>query len=310
MPIVISKDLPAFDVLTKENIFVMNTNRADTQDIRPIEIAIVNLMPTKVDTETQLLRLLGNTPLQVNITLVNTKTYKGTHVAEDHMEKFYKNFDDIKHRKFDGMIVTGAPVETMDFEKVKYWDELKEIMDFANINVTSTIYICWGAQAALYHHYGISKIMLPKKLFGIFPTENVQENELLLKGMSDKFYMPHSRYTTIDEKAVQKNKELVILAKSKEAGISIIKSTDNSKIFILGHVEYERYTLKKEYFRDLDKGVDTEMPESYFMDKNFEKVNMSWASTANIIFYNWLNYYIYQATPYDIDQVGSQGTKM
>ena len=303
MPIVISKDLPAFDVLTKENIFVMHSDRAASQDIRPIKIAILNLMPTKRETETQLLRLLGNTPLQVNITLVNTKSYKGKNTPDTHLEKFYKSFDDIKHQKFDGMIVTGAPVETIGFDEVKYWDELKEIMDFTLTNVTSTAFICWGAQAALYHFYGIDKTPLPKKMFGIFPTVAMQENELLTKGLSDEFFIPHSRHTAIDEKSVLRNTDLIPLAKNRETGISIIKSRDNGQFFFTGHVEYDRYTLKKEYFRDLDKGLAIETPVNYFTDNNCERVNMSWTSTANILFSNWLNYYVYQATPYDIEEI-------
>jgi len=304
MPIVISKDLPAFDVLTREKIFVMQPSRAATQDIRPIEIAILNLMPTKVDTETQLLRLLGNTPLQVNVTLVNTKSYKSKNADESHMEKFYRTFDTVKHRKFDGMVITGAPVETMDFESVKYWDELKEIMDFAQSNVTSTMYICWGAQAALYHFYGIGKAPLVKKMFRVFPTSASQDNDMLTKGLSDEFFIPHSRHTAIDERAVLRNPDLTVLAKSKDAGISVIKSKDNRKVFFTGHVEYDRYTLKREYYRDLDKGLPIETPVNYFTDAACEKVNMSWTSTANILFFNWLNYYVYQTTPYDIETIG------
>ena len=305
MPIVIQKDLPAFDVLTKENIFVMPTNRALTQDIRPLKIAIVNLMPTKIETETQLLRLLGNTPLQVNITLINTASYKSRHVSENHMSKFYKSFDEVKNNKFDGMIVTGAPVETMNFEDIDYWEELTQIMDYAKKNITTTIYICWGAQAALYHFYGIDKIPLPKKMFGIFPTVALQTNELLTKGLSDVFYIPHSRHTALNEKELYKHPELVVLAKSDEAGASIIKSTDNRNIFITGHVEYDRDTLKNEYFRDLNKGLEIESPKNYFTDNKCEKVNMSWTSTASILFSNWLNYYVYQITPYDIDEINN-----
>ena len=303
MPIVIQKDLPAFDVLTKENIFVMPTNRAATQDIRPLDIAIVNLMPTKIETETQLLRLLGNTPLQVNVTLINTASYKSRHTSESHMSKFYKSFADIKNRTFDGMIVTGAPVETMAFEDVDYWHELTEIMDYAQKNVTTTLYICWGAQAALYHFYGIDKIPLPKKKFGIFPTVALKPTEMLTKGLSDVFFVPHSRHTVINEKEVYKNTELTVLAKSDEAGITLIKSNDNRNIFVTGHVEYDRDTLKTEYFRDLNKGLKIESPKNYFADGKCDKVNMSWTSTATILFSNWLNYYVYQATPYDIESI-------
>ena len=306
MPIVIQKDLPAFDILTKEIIFVMPTNRAITQDIRPLEIAIVNLMPTKIETETQLLRLLGNTPLQVNVTLINTASYKSRHVSENHMAKFYRSFDEVKNKKFDGMIITGAPVETMSFEDIDYWDELTEIIDYAQKNIFTTIYICWGAQAALYHLYGIDKIPLPKKMFGIFPTVALQPNELLTKGLSDVFYIPHSRHTAINEREIARHPELVPLARSEEAGLSIIKSADNKNIFITGHVEYDRDTLKNEYFRDLNKGLPIESPKNYFLDSKCDKVNMSWTSTANILFSNWLNYYVYQATPYDIETINEE----
>lgn len=306
MPIVIQKDLPAFDILTKENIFVMPTNRALTQDIRPIEIAVVNLMPTKIETETQLLRLLGNTPLQVNITLVNMASHKSKNTCENHMARFYKSFDEIKNLKFDGMVITGAPVETMSFESVDYWDELVGLMNYASKNVTTTIYICWGAQAALYHFYGIDKIHLPQKFFGIFPTVALQPGEMLTKGLSDVFYVPHSRHTAIMEKEVYKHPELTVLAKSDEAGATIIKSNDNKNIFITGHVEYDRDTLKKEYFRDLNKGLPIESPKNYFVDNKCDKVNMSWTSTATILFSNWLNYYVYQATPYDIEEINNQ----
>ncbi|MBQ9715976.1 MAG: homoserine O-succinyltransferase [Clostridia bacterium] len=306
MPIVIQKDLPAFDILTKENIFVMATNRAITQDIRPIEIAIVNLMPTKIETETQLLRLLGNTPLQVNITLVNMASHKSKNTCESHMARFYKNFDEIKNLKFDGMVITGAPVETLNFEDVDYWDELVSLMNYARKNVTTTIYICWGAQAALYHYYGIDKIPLGQKFFGIFPTVALHPGEMLTKGLSDIFYVPHSRHTAIMEKEVYKHPELTVLAKSDEAGATIIKSNDNKSIFITGHVEYDRDTLKKEYFRDLNKGLPIESPKNYFADNKCDKVNMSWTSTATILFSNWLNYYVYQATPYDIEEINNE----
>ena len=297
MPIIIPRDLPAYEILTKENIFVMNTERAVTQDIRPIEIALLNLMPTKVDTETQLLRLLGNTPLQVNVTLLNTGSYKSRNVSEEHLSRFYKSFGAVKDKHFDGMIITGAPVESLPFEEVLYWDELKEIMDFANRMVTSTIYICWGAQAALYHHYGIKKVALKRKMFGVYPVVKTS-NDLLLKGMDDVFCIPHSRHTAIDEKAVLSNPNLQVLAVSKSAGISIIKSSDGKKIFLTGHSEYDRDTLKKEYERDLSKGLSISPPVAYFSDKALSSVNMNWTSAANLIYYNWINYYVYQATPY------------
>ncbi len=299
MPIIIPKDLPAFSVLTNENIFVMTESRAMSQDIRPIEIAIVNLMPTKIETETQLMRLLGNTLLQVNVTLVATESYKSKNTSEEHLKRFYKTFEEIKDKHFDGMIITGAPVETMEYDEVKYWDELKRIMDFADSNVTSTINICWGAQAALHYYYGIEKVPFAKKLFGVFPYTAENEYELLLKGMDDVFYIPMSRHTTVDENAVRDNAELEVLASNKEQGIAIIKSRDNRRFFFLGHSEYDRDTLKTEYLRDVDKGLDIDMPANYFKDGNVDNVEVKWKSTANLLFYNWLNYYVYQVTPYE-----------
>ena len=304
MPIIISKELPAYDVLRGEKIFVMDSVRAVTQDIRPLEVAIVNLMPTKEVTETQLMRLLGNTPLQVNIHLIGTASYKSTHVSEAHMHKFYRSIDEVRGMKFDGMIVTGAPVETIPFEEVKYWDELVSIMEFARENVTSTIYICWGAQAALYHFYGIGKQLLPKKLFGIYPTYATQENDMLLKGMDDTFYIPHSRHTRIDEDAVRKCPHIKVLAVSPEAGIAIAKTHDNRSFFFTGHAEYDRFTLKNEYERDLAKGLAIDPPKDYFVNDDLGVVDMKWRSTANLLFYNWLNYYVYQVTPFEIGEVG------
>ncbi len=299
MPIIIPKDLPAYESLLKEKIFVMDKERAGTQDIRPIEIAILNLMPTKEETETQLVRLLSNSPLQVNVTFIGTATYKPTHVCSDHMQKFYRSLDEVKNVKFDGMIITGAPVETLAFEDVAYWNELVEIMDFADKNVTSTIYICWGAQAALYHHFGIGKSELPKKMFGVFPTKAVVENDMLLKGMDDVFYIPNSRHTEADQSAIEKCRDIKILARSDESGIAIAKTHDNKKFFFMGHAEYDRDTLKKEYLRDKNKGLPIEKPKNYFIGDT-EEVNMSWKSTANLLFYNWLNYYVYQVTPFEL----------
>ena len=304
MPIIISKELPAYEVLRGEKIFVMDSVRAVTQDIRPLEVAIVNLMPTKEVTETQLMRLLGNTPLQVNIHLIGTASYKSTHVSEAHMHKFYSSIDEVRGMKFDGMIVTGAPVETIPFEDVKYWDELVSIMDFARENVTSTIYICWGAQAALYHFYGIGKQLLPRKLFGIYPTNATQENDMLLKGMDDTFYIPHSRHTRVDEEALRKCPHVKVLAVSPEAGIAIAKTHDNRSFFFTGHAEYDRFTLKNEYERDLAKGLEIDPPKDYFVNNDLGVVDMKWRSTANLLFYNWLNYYVYQVTPFEIGEVG------
>lgn len=299
MPIVISKDIPAFSALKEENIFVMNDERAFTQDIRPLEIAILNLMPTKVETETQFMRLLSNSPLQVNITLLYTETYKSKNTAAAHLEKFYKKFDDIKDKHFDGMIITGAPVETMPFEEVKYWDELKKIFDFADKQVTSTIYICWGAQAALYYYYGVDKKLLPEKLFGVFPHKKyIEQHDPLLKGIDDVFYVPHSRHTTVDIEDVKKVDDLIILSESEYTGLSIAKSRDNKKIFLTGHMEYDRFTLKTEYERDLAKGLKIKPPFNYFTDDTHTDVKVTWTSAANLFYTNWLNYYVYQVTPF------------
>ena len=298
MPIVIPKSLPAHDILSEENIFVMSHARASEQDIRPIEIAIVNLMPTKVDTETQLMRLLGNSPLQVNVTLVNTDSYVSKNTPPEHMRKFYKTFAEIRNRHFDGMIITGAPVETLPFEDVAYWRELQGIMDYADKYITSTLFICWGAQAALYHYYGIDKTVLPKKLFGVYRVRALDGNEPLLRGMNDIMHIPMSRHTTVDEDAVYAHDELKVLAAGDECGISIIKSKDNKKFFFTGHSEYDRYTLRKEYLRDLGKGLDITPPLHYFIDGDTDRVNMKWRSTATLLFSNWLNY-VYQVTPFD-----------
>ena len=301
MPIVIPKDIPAFSILKKENIFVMPKKRAESQDIRPIEIAVVNLMPTKIETETQLLRLLANTPLQVNLTLIKTATYKATNASENHMERFYKTFDEVKDVRFDGMIVTGAPVENLDFKEVAYWEELKRIFDYADKMVTSTIFICWGAQAAMYHYYGIEKKALPKKLFGVFKNHATVASEPLLKGLNDFFSIPHSRYTEIDAAAVRADKKLRVLAEGEESGISIVKSKDDSKFFFFGHSEYDRETLKNEYLRDKAKGIKIDPPANYFIGGDINKINMSWNSTGNLLFYNWLNHYVYQVTPYNLE---------
>lgn len=299
MPIVISRDIPAYAALKAENIFVMNDERAFTQDIRPLEIAILNLMPTKVETETQFMRLLSNSPLQVNITLVYTESYKSKNTAAAHLERFYKKFDDIKHKHFDGMIITGAPVETMPFEEVAYWQELTKIFDFADSHVTSTIYICWGAQAALYYHYGIRKYLLPTKLFGIFPHKKlIDQHDPLLKGIDDVFYIPHSRHTSVKLEDVKKVEDLVVLSESEYTGLSIAKSKDNKKIFLTGHMEYDRDTLKKEYERDVARGLPIHPPVNYFTDETCTDVRLTWSSAANLFYTNWLNYYVYQVTPF------------
>lgn len=301
MPIVIPKEIPAFETLEAENIFVMNNERAVSQDIRPIEIAILNLMPTKIETETQLLRSLANSPLQINVTFITTETYIPKNIEKSHLDKFYTCFSDIKHKKFDGMIITGAPVEKLDFCDVEYWEELKQIMDFSNTNVTSSIYICWGAQAALNHFYKIKKHLLPKKVFGVFEHKKMVKFESLLNGIDDVFYVPHSRHTKILNEDIKACKEIIGLCESKEAGISIIKSIDNKKVFITGHLEYDKYTLKDEYERDLKNKQQINEPVNYFKNG---KVVVKWRSTANILFTNWLNYYVYQATPYSLDDIG------
>ena len=303
MPIVIPKDIPAYKTLENEKIFVMSDDRAQAQDIRPIEIAILNLMPTKVVTETQLLRLLSNSPLQINVTFINTESYTGKHTPIEHLHKFYKSFGEIKDKRFDGLIVTGAPVENLEFEDVKYWNELKDVFEFARAKVTSSIFICWGAQAALHYYYGIEKHSLPEKLFGIFKHRRLDNYESLLKGMDDEFYLPHSRYTTVYSEDVRRVKDLELLSESDRAGASIIKSRDGKFFFITGHAEYDRETLQLEYERDLQKGLDIKPPENYFVggyngDKSVIKMN--WASAANLIYVNWLNYYVYQLTPYEL----------
>ncbi len=305
MPIVINKELPAYRILTDEKIFVMDSERAVLQEIRPIEIAILNLMPTKETTETQFMRLLSNSPLQVNITLVKTSTYNATHTDKSHLDRFYKTFTEIKARKFDGMIITGAPVENMDFEKVAYWKELEEILDWTKTNVTSTLFICWGAQAALHYFYGIKKHPLKEKCFGIFAHRRIRDGvaEPLMRGISDEFHMPHSRHTIIYAKDILHINELRILAYSKRAGASIIKSCDNRQVFVTGHMEYDRDTLKNEYERDLSKGLNIKPPANYFADKDLTEVKMNWSSTANLFYINWLNYYVYQVTPYDITKI-------
>ena len=300
MPIVIDKDIPAFKILTGERIFVMDTDRAFSQEIRPIEIAILNLMPTKETTETQFMRLLSNSPLQVNITLVRTASYNPTHTEQSYLERFYKSFAQIKDRKFDGMIITGAPVENMPFESVAYWRELEEILDWTATNVTSTLFICWGAQAALHYFYGIKKHALKEKCFGIYVHKRIYDGtqEPLMRGISDEFHMPHSRHTIVYASDIKNVPELKILAYSRRAGASIIKSEDNRRVFVTGHMEYDRDTLKKEYERDLKKGLPIEKPFNYFNDAG--GIKMNWSSTANLFYNNWLNF-VYQTTPYRFD---------
>lgn len=302
MPIIIPKDIPAYTTLLNENIFVMNHERAMKQDIRPIEIAILNLMPTKIETETQLIRLLSNSPLQIRVTLIGTESYVGTHTPLGHLQRFYKTFSEVRDQHFDGMIITGAPVEMMEFDEVKYWRELTEILDFANTNVQSTIFICWGAQAALHYYYGLEKRVLPKKLFGVFKHKKFVNFDPILKGTDEEFYMPHSRHTTVDIEAIRSVDDLIILAGSDKIGASVVRSRDGRRIFLMGHMEYDKDTLKNEYYRDLGKGLDIDPPENYFKDEEKTKVVPNWYSVANLIYSNWLNYYVYQVTPYDWKQ--------
>ncbi len=304
MPIIIPQDIPAFATLEKENIFVMESERAMNQDIRPIEIAILNLMPTKIETETQLIRLLSNSPLQIKVTLIGTESYVGTHTPLGHLQRFYKTFSEVKDRHFDGMIITGAPVEMMEFEEVKYWRELTEIFEFANNNVQSTIFICWGAQAALHYYYGLEKQILNKKLFGVFKHKKFVKFDPILKGTDEEFYIPHSRHTTVLTEDIMGVEDLLILAGSEEVGASVVRSNDGRRIFLMGHMEYDKDTLAKEYFRDLNKGLDIDEPKNYFKDEQKTKIVPNWYSVANLIYSNWLNYYVYQVTPYDIKGVG------
>ncbi len=301
MPIIIPNDLPAYNVLTNENIFVMENERASTQDIRPIEIAIVNLMPTKIETETQLLRLLGNTPLQVNLTLIKMDSYESQNTSKTHLEKFYKSFDELKDKKFDGMIVTGAPLENIEYEDIVYIDELRKILEFSATHVTSTMYLCWGAFFALNHFYGIEKKIVDEKIFGVYKNKQVSNFDPLLKGMDDVFNIPMSRYTVLNDKQIDECPDLVALSIAEECGYSIIKDVQKNRFFLTGHSEYDKNTLKDEYLRDVNKGLDTKKPINYFEDGNVDEVIVSWASTANLLFYNWLNYYVYQVTPYHIE---------
>ncbi|MDD6251701.1 MAG: homoserine O-succinyltransferase [Oscillospiraceae bacterium] len=304
MPIKIPNELPATHTLESENIFVITENRAMTQDIRPLQILVLNLMPTKIETETQLARLLGNTPLQVEVEFMHTATHKSKNISEEHLFTFYKTFDEIRHRKFDGMIITGAPVEQMEFEEVTYWEELCEIMEWTKTNVHSTFHICWGAQAGLYYHYGIKKYPLEKKLFGIYPHTKDYERSILLRGFDDVFMVPQSRHTTIKREDVEAVPELRIIASSEEAGIYAVSTKYGRQIFITGHSEYDSTTLKSEYIRDKNAGKPIEIPKNYFPDDDETKEPMNtWRSHANLLYSNWLNYFVYQTTPYDIGSI-------
>lgn len=301
MPIVIPRELPAFEVLQNENIFIMNDVRAIHQDIRPLKILILNLMPNKVETETQLLRLLSNTPLQTEITLLKTASYQSKNTSTDHLESFYKTFDEIKDHNYDGLIITGAPVETMEFEEVSYWDELSKIMEYSKTNVTSTLHICWGSQAGLFYHYGIKKYPTDKKIFGVFSHDLFNKTNPLLRGFDDEVLIPHSRYTTVYKEDIESNNNLDLLLFSEDAGVCLVASKDGKQIFISGHLEYDKDTLKKEYFRDVEKGLDIHVPKNYFKTDDVNKdVVVKWRGAAHLLFSNWLNYFVYQETPFEL----------
>lgn len=304
MPIKIPNDLPAVKTLNSENIFVMTETRAITQDIRPLKILLLNLMPKKIETETQLSRLLGNSPLQVDITFIHTKSHESKNTPAEHLFTFYKTFYDVKEQNFDGMIITGAPVEQMPFEDVEYWDELCEIMEWSKTHVHSTLHICWGAQAGLYYHYGIKKHDLNKKLFGVFEHKVDYKKSILFRGFDDVFFVPQSRHTTVDENDIKAVPELKILASSDKCGVYAVSNKGGKQIFITGHSEYDADTLKNEYLRDKAAGLSIDIPENYFRDDNPKRAPVvKWRAHANLLFSNWLNYFVYQTTPYDIKKI-------
>lgn len=304
MPIKIPNRLPAVKTLAEENIFVMTETRAITQDIRPLKLLVLNLMPTKIVTETQFARLLGNTPLQIEMELIHTKTHQAKNVDDEHLLSFYKTFDDIKENTYDGMIITGAPVEKMHFTEVDYWEELSEIFEWTKTNVHSTLHICWGAQAGLYYHYGIDKKPLGKKLFGVYPHVVEHKKSMLFRGFDDVFMAPHSRHTTVERKDIEAVSELKILASSDKAGVYALKNESSSQVFVFGHSEYDADTLEREYKRDKAAGLPIEVPENYYPDNDDTKAPIvTWRSHANLLFYNWLNYFVYQTTPYDLSKI-------
>ena len=304
MPIKIPNSLPATQTLIDENIFVMTETRAISQDIRPLKILILNLMPTKIETETQLVRVLSNTPLQVEPEFLQTKSYTPTHISQEHLLAFYKTFDEVKDKKFDGMIITGAPVENLEFEAVDYWQELCEIMEWSKTHVTSTFHICWGAQAGLYYHFGIQKRPLSEKLFGVFRHRVEHKSSILFRGFDDTFMVPHSRHTTVLREDVEKVPGLKILAASQEAGLYAVSTDGGKQIFVFGHSEYDRDTLKKEYLRDKNAGLPIKVPKNYFPDDDDTKEPVvTWRASAHLIYANWLNYFVYQNTPYDIEDI-------
>lgn len=308
MPVKISDTLPAKEILESENIFVMGEQRALSQDIRPLRIAILNLMPTKIQTETQLLRLLGNTPLQVDVTLLTTN-HRSKNTPIEHVLAHYQTFDQVQGEKFDGLVITGAPVEHLPFEEVDYWEELQAIMDWSERGVFSTLYICWAAQAGLYHRYGIPKLPLPEKIFGVYPHRVIDRREKLLRGFDDVFYAPHSRHTQVRREDIEKAPEVKIISESDTAGVYIVVSKDGRQVYVTGHSEYDPLTLKQEYERDLSKGLPIAVPQNYFpADDPSSEPRVIWRGHAHLLFYNWLNYYVYQTTPYDIRQIPDGGT--
>ena len=302
MPIRVQNDLPAKEILERENIFVMDETRAMSQDIRPIKVGLLNLMPLKEDTELQILRSLSNTPLQVDVVFVNVSSHESKNTSTNHLNKFYVPFEDIKKQRFDGFIITGAPVEQMPFEDVDYWEELKEIMEWTKTHVTSTVHLCWGAQAGLYYHYGIDKEPLDAKMFGVFEHCVRNRKTPLLRGFDDVFLAPHSRHTTVPAEKIRENEELTILAESEEAGVFLVIAQEGKQIFVMGHPEYDRVTLHNEYMRDKNKGLPIEVPKNYYKDDNCEnKPLLTWRAHANNMYTNWVNYYVYQATPYVLE---------
>ncbi|MDS1030903.1 homoserine O-succinyltransferase [Bacillota bacterium LX-D] len=304
MPIRIPDNLPAAEILTRENIFVMTEGRAMHQDIRPLKIAILNLMPTKIITETQLLRLIGNTPIQVDVELLHPKTHVSKNTPEEHLTNFYKTFDEVKDDKFDGLIITGAPVEQLEFDEVSYWKEIQKIMEWSTRNVYSTFHTCWAAQAGLYYHYGIKKYPLQKKMFGIFSHKVNKPNAMLVRGFDDVFAAPHSRHTEVRRKDIEKVPQLQILSESEEAGIYLLKTAGGRQVFVTGHPEYDPLTLKAEYDRDRARGLDVEIPKNYYPEDDPSKPPIvSWRGHANLLFSNWLNYYVYQETPFDLNNL-------
>lgn len=304
MPVKIPETLPARKILESENIFVMEQTRAEQQEIRPLKVAILNLMPTKIATETQLLRLLGNSPLQVEITLLHMESHASKNTPQEHLLAHYETFEAVRYQKFDGLIITGAPVEQMPFEQVDYWRELQRVMDWSESNVFSTFHICWGAQAALYHRYGIPKYDLPAKMFGVFPHEVLRNNEIILRGFDDVFYAPHSRHTEIRAEDIERVPDLKLLATSKEAGVYIVGSKDGKSIYITGHSEYDPLTLKGEYDRDVAKGLPIHVPQNYYPnDDPTQTPQVRWRGHANLLYTNWLNYYVYQEAPFDMEEI-------